>query len=100
MFVPYTPGGELARRLKEVENNLGRQTGVRIKIVEKVGTKLVDLLHQADPWQGTDCQREKCLPCRTKIMTETDKRKDCTTRNIVYETWCRNCEKKEEEKGR
>ena len=100
MFVPYTPGGELARRLREVESKLGKQTGVRIKVVEKVGNKLVDLLHQSDPWQGADCQREKCLPCITKRKTEKDKRKDCTTRNIVYETWCMNCEREEEERIR
>ena len=91
MFVPYTVGGELARRLKEVENHLGEQTGVKIKIVEKVGNKLVDMLHQSDPWQGTDCQREHCLPCRTKAKTEKDLRKDCTRRSVVYETWCLNC---------
>ena len=98
MFVPYTPGGELARRLKEVETQLGKLTGARIKIVEKVGTKLVDMLHQADPWQGMDCQREKCLICSTKLKTERDRRKDCTKRNVVYETWCLNCERTEEEK--
>ena len=76
MFVPYTVGGELARRLKEAENNLVKQTGVRIKIVEKVGNKIVDTLPQADPWQGADCQREHCLPCRTKAKTEKDKRKE------------------------
>ena len=86
MFVPYTVGGELARRLKEVETNLGKQTGVKIKVVEKVGNKLVDMLHQADPWQGADCQREKCLPCRTKMKTNRDKRQDCSRRNVVYET--------------
>ena len=100
MFVPYTAGGELARRLNEVEKNLGKQTGVRIKIAEKVGNKLVDMLHQADPWQGTDCQREHCLICKTKVKTEKDKRKDCTRRSIVYETWCLRCEETEEEKIR
>ena len=34
--------GELARGLKEAENEMEKQTGVKIKIVEKVGTKLVD----------------------------------------------------------
>ena len=64
------------RRLNEVEKNLGEQTGIWIKIVEKVGNKIVDTLHQADPWQGADCQREHCLPCRTKAKTEKDKRKE------------------------
>ena len=54
MFVPYTVEGELARRLREAEKELGKQTGVRLKIVERSGNSLVDLLHQADPWQGQD----------------------------------------------
>ena len=70
MFVPYTHGGELAKRLREAEEKLEEQTGVKIKIVEKVGTKLVDLLHKADPWQGMDCGRKGCLLCQTKMKTE------------------------------
>ena len=95
MFVPYTPGGELAKKLREAETELGRQTGIKIKIVEKTGTKLVDLIHKSDPWQGIDCGRDLCLLCRTKKETEQDERQDCTQRNIVYETWCITCEKKE-----
>ena len=42
-------------------------TGYRIKIVERGGKKLVDILHKANPWAGQDCQREGCLLCKTKI---------------------------------
>ena len=30
-------------------------TGYRLKIVERGGTKLVDMLHKANPWAGQDC---------------------------------------------
>ena len=69
MFVPFTPGGELARRLRESEAQLEKQTGYRIKIVERTGTKIEDLLHRSNPWQGQDCEREGCLLCKTKIRT-------------------------------
>ena len=95
MFVPFTVGGELLRRLKEAENEMAKQTGIKIKMVEKVGVKLVDILHKSDPWQGMDCGRTKCLLCKTKSETEKNVRQDCTQRNIVYETWCRNCEENE-----
>ena len=98
MFIPFTVGGELSRRLKAAESELAKQTGVKIKIVEKVGTKLVDLLHQSDPWQGADCERNNCLVCRTKVETEKGEKQDCTVRNIVYETWCLSCEKAEKER--
>ena len=35
MFVPYTPRGELARRLREVESDIEKQTGTKLKIVER-----------------------------------------------------------------
>ena len=95
MFVPYTEGGELARRLREVEIEQEKSSGFRIKIVERLGMRLVDMLHRANPWQGQDCQRPKCLLCRTKISTERNMDQDCTKRCIVYETWCLTCERRD-----
>ena len=66
MFVPYTAHSELAVRLRDSEEKLEGMTGFRIKIVEKVGTKLVDILHKADPWVGGDCGRKMCMICETK----------------------------------
>ena len=98
MFVPYTRRGELARRLREAEEDLGDQTGVKVKIVERTGRRLVDLLHKADPWQGQDCGRPKCLLCMTKLRTGKDLNQECTKRCIVYQTWCISCEEKSKEK--
>ena len=95
MFVPYTKGGELARRLREAEEELMKQTGVKIKIVERTGRKIVDLLHKADPWQGKDCGRPQCILCETKQKTEKYQNQDCTKRCIIYETWCLTCEEEE-----
>ena len=66
MFVPNTAHSELATMLRESEEKLETMTGFRLKIVEKVGMKLVDILHKADPWVGEDCGRRKCLLCQTK----------------------------------
>jgi hypothetical protein len=52
MFVPYTAHSELASKLRESDASMEERTGQRIKIVEKVGIKLVDMLHKADPWAG------------------------------------------------
>ena len=61
MFIPYTKHSELATRLRENEQRMEGMTGCRIKIVERGGQKLVDILHKANPWAGTDCNREGCL---------------------------------------
>ena len=52
MFVPYTKHSELAQRLRDNEERMEEMTGYRIKIVEKGGTKLVDILHKANPWEA------------------------------------------------
>ena len=74
------------------------QTGVRIKIVEKTGVKLENLLHKSNPWQGEDCQRDGCLLCLTKRETGKFLDQDCTKRCITYETWCITCERREQKR--
>ena len=100
MFIPFTRGGELARRMREAEEEMGKRTGYKIKVVERTGTKLEDILHKANPWQGQDCEREGCLICKKKMKTLKNMEQDCKKRCIVYETWCMTCERKEEEKIR
>ena len=94
MFVPYTPKGELARRMREVETDMEKHTGIKLKIVERSGTKLIDLIHKADPWEGQDCGRDKCILCETKQKTGKFLSQDCHKRCVVYETWCLTCEER------
>ena len=98
MFVPFTNGSELAKKLRENESNIKNITKHKIKIIERTGTKLQDLLTKADPWKGTDCSRENCLLCFTKQKTEKLTTQDCHKRNIVYETRCLTCEMEQRDK--
>ena len=100
MFVPYTVGSKLAKKMREAENTMQDMTGYRLKIVERAGTKLEDMLTKADPWQGQECGREKCLLCLTKQRTGKYTTQDCTRRNIVYESWCITCQEKDMEHAR
>ena len=59
-------------------------TGYRMKVVEKGGTKIVDLLHKA----GQDCGRDRCLLCATKQKEGKKNSQDCSKRNCVYKTYC------------
>ena len=86
MFVPYIVDSMLAKRIRDVENTLQEMTGYRLKIVERSGTKLEDVLAKADPWQGQECCR-KCLLCLIKQRTGKQSTQDCTRRTIVYESW-------------
>ena len=92
MFVPFTPGSSLAKLLRNNEEKLVTLTGSKVKIVERTGTQLQDLLTRSNPWKGYDCERENCLLCYTKQRTEKHKSQDCHQRNVVYETRCLDCQ--------
>ena len=96
IFCPYTKGGELAKQLREAEENMEKATGYRMKIVEEIGEKVMDKLHSSNPWRGEDCKREGCILCETKVMTDKGKKQDCHKRSVVYETWCETCYRQEE----
>ena len=88
LFVPYTHGSVLAKRLREAEESMLETTGYKLKIVERGGSKLEDLLHRSDPSQGQDCERQGCLLCSTKLKTGKNTSQCCSKRNLVYKTYC------------
>jgi hypothetical protein len=97
MFVPYTAHSELATRMRDNAERLQGMTGYKLKIVEKGGTKLVDLLHKANPWAGQPCGRERCLLCITKQREGKNNSQDCRKRNCVYETYCWTCHERQDD---
>ena len=99
MFCPYTTNSRLALKLIESEDRLEVLTGYRLKVVERAGTKLVNLLHKSDPWQGIYCGRDLCLLCSTKARTGKLMKQECTKRSCIYEIWCIKCQEIEEEKN-
>ena len=54
IFIPHTKDSSLAKDLREREIKVQEITGDRIKIVEKVGKKLENILTNKDPWKGMD----------------------------------------------
>ena len=85
LFVPHTPGGQLAKmmRQKEAQNNQGRK--IRFKIIEKGGVTLDQKLRRSDPWAGGKCGRERCFPCMG------DKGGNCWREGVTYSLWCEKC---------
>ena len=98
MFVPYTVSSKLAKELREMEFKLEDMGGHRLKIVEKAGTKLADLITQSNPWKGQDCARPGCWLCTTKQLTGKLQKQECDKRSLVYETSCYTCEERERKK--
>ena len=67
-----------------------------IKLVERAGSKVVDILYQSNAWNMMDCERNDCIICNT----ETSKKGSCRCRNVLYETFCITCQKEKEERER
>ena len=54
-FVPRTPGGMLAEMTRQAEMIVSGLFRRQIKIVEKPGTKLQEMLTSSNPWAGEKC---------------------------------------------
>ena len=67
-----------------------------MKIVERTGDTLVDLLHKSNSWANEDCERTECLVCSSSEYGS--KKGSCRKRNITYETFCITCQKLEKKK--
>ena len=92
MFVQRTDGGLLVEKLRKEEAVIAERAGYRVKIVEKAGTKLTDLLVRSDPYGGLPCGREDCLPCNSKAAT--NKMIPCWRTSLTYKATCNRCKSK------
>ena len=62
IFVPATPSSELQRRYRQ---EIKRQ-GFAIKVVEKSGTTIKELLQRSDPYMPPGCNKSNCMVCQTE----------------------------------
>ena len=66
-----------------------------MKIIEKNGLKLEQILVKRDAFKGVSCERAECLVCRFKPWSNGDM--ECTKPNALYKANCLMCEKIAEE---
>ena len=78
IFVPCTPN----ETLKKAYEHEIRQSKFKIKVVERGGTKLKDILHKKDPFKKTNCGRKDCFICTTGGSG------NCSRENISYQIKC------------
>ena len=87
LFCPFTPFSALRKRLQEEEDRMnGSRPVCRVKVVERAGPKMSELLNNKIPWKSEHCGRPSCPPCKTK----TGK---CKTPNVTYKLKCEECSK-------
>ena len=100
LFIQNTKDSLLANQVREMIQSLKPWTGINLKVVERAGDKIQDLLHKSNPWEDKDCERKSCHPCLSSSKSDESEFKSYTKRSIIYETWCRTCLSKDEKKLR
>ena len=86
LYVPRTNEGRPLTMLREVETSMSKLTDVKIKLVEKTGNSLADILVKSDPWGNIECQRLSCTTCKHDTITKAKGK--CRERSIVYQDIC------------
>ena len=97
LFVATTPGGALAKQLRQREAELNKNNKERIKIVEKGGLKIKDILGSKKTFQKSKCIQKNCPLCTSSQFIETSDEETkipCNTNNIGYEWTCLTCKEK------
>ena len=59
IFIEATPNSEL----KDKMENVIKKHGMKIKVVERVGETMKDLLQRSDPFSKNLCDRLDCVIC-------------------------------------
>ena len=85
LFCPSTPGGELAKKLRNITEDTRRKTGMKIKVIERVGTKISAQLK-------TKYNNEaRCRSTTQCIVHRNGGKGDCNKENVVYKGTCLKC---------
>ena len=87
-FVPHTENSELAKRIRDKLKAFEEISCIRVKLVERTGEKITEILHKSNPWEAVNCGRDDCAFCKSSNEKLIGK---CKKRNVVYETECLIC---------
>ena len=90
-----TREGKLSKDIREVLKRLEGILGFRVKVCERTGSKVKDILSNTNPWSGSHCGREECVTCNQ----DCEDKPPCNKRSLVYENICAKCNPKAKDKG-
>ena len=95
LFVTPTPGGVLASDVRKREAEINKNSQERVKVVEKGGLKIKDILCTKNPFQKSNCSQKSCPLCANSeyvVVAPGDGRYPCNSNNVGYRWQCVNCE--------
>ena len=76
---------------KKIDRRMFKTTNTAIRVVERGGRKLKDVLGGGDPWEGARCERDGCLPCKGRDEDRVGI--SCQKENVTYTIRCTECAK-------
>ena len=82
-----SPGGELAKRMRETLRNMEHTLGFKVKVAERTGQALGSKFPLNTLWDGAKCGREDCTTCEQGL----EELPTCTKMNLLYENICTRC---------
>ena len=86
IFVPATPGGELAREMRKIADREAKH-GIHFNIMEIGGRTLKKEIQRSNPTATPGCKKEDCLGCKEG----RGKGGKCHKNNINYKIECKIC---------
>ena len=87
IFVEQSPGGELARRIRETTRSMEHILGFWVKVAERTGCSLGSKFSLTNLWDGAKCGCQDCVTCEQGM----EELPPCTRMNLVYENICTRC---------
>ena len=101
LFVTPTPGGVLLKALQKREEELNKNDDERVKMVEKGGIKMKDMLGSKDPFEKSNCSEKSCPLCTKSDLIDInsdDIKIQCNTNNVGYRWVCQTCKDRNKNK--
>ena len=97
LFVTPTPGGVLMKELQKRITELNKNDEDNVKVVEKGGLKLKNILCSKKPSKTSGCEQIWCLLCfKSEFVdvSQSESKVGCNTNNVGYKWQCVRCQEK------
>ena len=98
LFVTPTPGGMLAREVRQRLKELNKNDSEKIKVEERGGLKIKDMLGSKNPFQKPKCIQRTCPLCSKSDYIEVSSEEvkiPCNTNNVGYRWRCITCKERD-----
>ena len=84
LFVPFTKGSQLKKELQKIDKQVSNSKYGRVRVTERLGTSLINLIGNQAPWRSQHCGRDQCWPCISKEGS-------CKSHKVTYSITCITC---------